>query len=157
MTDPTHCDVHVDLPPAAAFTRFVDDLSLWWPLSYTWSGAKFSYARIEPAVGGFWGETDAEDFDWAWGEVRAYAPGQRLVLSFNMGADRQAEPPERRSEVEISFQPDGAGTHIRLEHRDLDKHGVDAAAIARDMGERGWPLILATFERETRRARPTAS
>lgn len=153
MTDPIHRDVHVDIPPAGAFARFVDDLSLWWPLAYSWSGAKFSYARIEPQVGGFWGETDDEGFDWSWGEVRAYEPGVRIVVSFNIGADRQPEPAERQSEVEITFQQDGDGTHIRLEHRDLDKHGEGAALIAQGMGAQGWPVILAEFARETRRPR----
>jgi len=153
MTQQIVHEIRVALRPAQAFTRFVDDLGLWWPLAYTWSGARFATARIDSRVGGRWFETARDGEDKPWGEVRLFERGAKLLLSFNVGANRQPEPPERQSEVEIAFVPDGDGARIRIEHRDLDKHGDGAEAIRQGMGsEQGWPLILAEFEREIRRA-----
>ncbi len=153
MTQSIVSEMRVALPPARAFARFVDDLGLWWPLAYTWSGARFATARIDDRAGGRWFETTRDGEDKPWGDVRVFEPGARVVLGFNVGADRRPEPPERQSEVEIAFIPDGEGTGIRVEHRDLDKHGDGAEAIRQGMGsDQGWPLILAEFEREIRRA-----
>ncbi|MBO9710192.1 MAG: SRPBCC domain-containing protein [Caulobacter sp.] len=154
MTRPIVSEAHVDLPPDEAFARFVDGLGRWWPMAYTYSGARFETARVEPRVGGQWGEVTRDGETLPWGDVRVFEPGRRVVLGFNIAADRSAEPPERWSEVEIAFAPDNAGTRIRLEHRDLDRHGDGAQAIADGMAsDQGWPLILASFRRETRRPR----
>lgn len=150
MLDPIRRQIRVHGGPAQVFTRFVE-LSRWWPMAYTRSGARFAGAYVEPEVGGRWYETDLDGGESAWGDVRAYDPGHRLVVGFNVSADRGSEPPERQSEVEVTFEAEGDETVVSLEHRDLAKHGKGAEAIAQGMGsDHGWPLILASFEREMR-------
>jgi hypothetical protein len=49
--------------------------------------------------------------------------------------------------VEVLFRPEGDGrTRVRLEHRDLDAFGADAAAM-REMfkGEGAWRATLAAY------------
>lgn len=149
-TDPIRCQVRVHGAPAQVFARFVE-LSRWWPMGYSRSGAKFAGAFIEPHVGGRWYETDQVGNESSWGDVRAYDAGHRLVLGFNIRPDQGVEPPERQSEVEVTFEAQADDTLVVLDHRDLDKHVEGAASVAKGMASvHGWPLILATFEREFR-------
>ena len=146
--DPIRCDIRVHGAPAQVFARFVE-LSRWWPMAYSRSGAKFAGAFVEPKVGGRWYEKDQDGQESSWGDVRAYDPGHRLVTGFNIRPDQGVEPPERQSEVEMTFTADGDDTLVALEHRDLDKHAEGAANVAAGMASvHGWPLILASFERE---------
>lgn len=146
--DPIRHQIRVHGAPAQVFARFVE-LSRWWPMGYSRAGARFSGAYVEPKVGGRWYEKDQDGNESSWGDVRAYDPGHRLVLGFNIRPDQGMEPPERQSEIEVAFEADGDDTVITLEHRDLDKHAEGAASVAKGMASmHGWPLILASFERE---------
>lgn len=148
--DPIRCDIRVPGSPGEVFARFAE-LSGWWPMAYSRSGARFAGAYLEPQVGGRWYEKDQDGQESSWGDVRAYKPGHRLVMGFNIRPDQGVEPPERQSEVEVTFTGDGGDTVVALEHRDLDKHAEGAASVATGMGSaHGWPLILATFERALR-------
>jgi uncharacterized protein YndB with AHSA1/START domain len=134
--------------PKEIFQRFVNDIGRWWPMSYTFGGARFAGAAIEPRAGGHWFETDADGRRTDWGDVRAFEPGRRLVLGFAISPDRKPEPPEKASEVEIRFTAAGAGTRIDLEHRDFEKHGDGAEMLRNGMAsQQGWPLLLASFAR----------
>jgi len=150
-TSPIRAGGEVALPPDAAFDRFVRHLGRWWPIGYTWSEARFGDAAVEPRAGGRWYETSLDGEERSWGGVRAYEPGTRLVLGFNVSPRRQPEPPERESEVEIRFAATGGGTRVELEHRDLARHGEEAGLLRQGMDSpQGWPLILASFARDVR-------
>jgi uncharacterized protein YndB with AHSA1/START domain len=147
------CTIDVDAPPERTFERFVGAIGRWWPIGYTYGGDRFETAAIEPRPGGRWFESTLDGSEESWGTVRAFEPGRRLVLSFNVSPQRTPEPPERESEVEIRFTPHDGGTRIELEHRDLSRHGEGAEALRAGMASRhGWPLILASFAREMRYA-----
>lgn len=148
---PLRASITVDAPPESAFEAFTAELGRWWPLAYTYAQAELDTAVIEPKAGGPWFERDRAGQETAWGEVRAWEPPSRLVLSFAVSPDRAPEPEERASEVEIRFLPEGSGTRIELEHRDFERHGEGAGRL-RDglVSPGGWPLILADFARYLR-------
>ncbi|MGO1074328.1 SRPBCC family protein [Inquilinus sp. CA228] len=148
---PIQAGITVDAPPERAFEAFTAELGRWWPLAYTYAQAELDTAVIEPKPGGLWFERDRAGQETAWGEVRAYEPPSRLVLSFAVSPDRAPEPEERASEVEIHFLAEGSGTRIELEHRDFERHGDGAGRLREGMASPGgWPLILADFARYLR-------
>jgi uncharacterized protein YndB with AHSA1/START domain len=150
-TDPVRCSVDVGAPPERAFAIFVEAIGRWWPIPYTYSEDQFATAEIEGRAGGRWFEMKLDGSRENWGAVRAFEPGRRIVLSFNVSPQRKPEPPERESEVEIRFAPDGEGTRLELEHRDFSKHGEGAEMLRAGLASpQGWPLILASFAREMR-------
>jgi uncharacterized protein YndB with AHSA1/START domain len=148
---PIRCAIGVAGTPADVFDRFVRTLGRWWPLPYTYAEDLFETAEIEAHAGGRWFERSLDGSETDWGEVRAFEPGRRLVLSYAVSPLRAPEPPERASEVEIRFAPASNGTRLELEHRDFGKHGEGADRLREGMASRqGWPLILASFAREAR-------
>jgi uncharacterized protein YndB with AHSA1/START domain len=147
----THDDVRrevaVERDAEAAFHAFTHELGAWWPGAYTFSGEGFATAEIEPREGGRWYERDANGRELAWGEVRAWEPPSRLVLSWRVAADRTQEPPERASEVEVRFLPEGERrTRVVLTHRDFARHGDGAETMRAGMAsQQGWRLLLDRF------------
>jgi uncharacterized protein YndB with AHSA1/START domain len=148
---PIQAGITVDAPPERAFEAFTAELGRWWPLAYTYAGVDLDTAVVEPRAGGLWFERDRAGRETAWGEIRAWEPPSRLVLSFAVSPDRAPEPEARASEVEIRFVPEDGRTRLELEHRDFERHG-DGAARLRDglASPQGWPLILADFARYLR-------
>src|SRR5690554_6093953 len=91
--EPIRCEIRLDAAPDEVFRRFVD-IGRWWPLPYSWGGADFQTAEIEPRAGGRWFERLTDGAVRDWGAVRAYEEGRLLILSFNISPERQPEPPE---------------------------------------------------------------
>jgi uncharacterized protein YndB with AHSA1/START domain len=151
--EPVRCSIEVKLPPERAFKVFVEHFGRWWPIAYTYGEHEFDGATIEPKTGGHWFEKKRDGTRMDWGEVRLFQPGREIVLSFNVGADRKPEPPERNSEVAIRFVPAGGGTRIELEHRQIERHKDGEKLRAGMASGQGWPLILAAYAREARYAR----
>ena len=151
-TEPVRCSIGVGVPPERAFEIFVGRLGRWWPIPYTYSEDQFETAAIEPRDGGHWFETRLDGSREDWGEVRRFEPGKRLVLSFNVGADRKPEPPERHSKVEITFVPASGGSRVEVEYRDFAKHGEGAETLREGLERQGWPVILASYAREVRQS-----
>jgi uncharacterized protein YndB with AHSA1/START domain/catechol 2,3-dioxygenase-like lactoylglutathione lyase family enzyme len=141
--------VVVEAGRASTFDTFTRHLGSWWPLAYTYSEARFADAAIEPKAGGAWFERDDGGESLSWGEVRAYVPGERLVLGFAIGPDRKPAPPESASEVEVRFSDAGPGrTRVELEHRGFERHGEGGETLRAGMDSpQGWPLILAELRR----------
>jgi uncharacterized protein YndB with AHSA1/START domain/catechol 2,3-dioxygenase-like lactoylglutathione lyase family enzyme len=149
--------VVVEAGPASVFDAFTAHLGAWWPLAYTFSGPAFVDAEIERRVGGVWFERNSAGEKLSWGEVRACAPGERLVLAFAIGADRKPAPNDAASELEVRFPAAGPGrTRVEVAHRDFARHGEGAEALRAGMDSaQGWPLILAELRRWIH-ARPAA-
>jgi len=135
--------VHTKAPPARAFTLFTEHMSRWWPKGQT-PGRSHVDVVVEPVVGGRWFERDAEGLETRWGTVLDWAPPQRLLLGWQLNTQFKYDP-DLLTEVELTFAPaaDG-GTLVTLEHRDLERFGVDAEEMAGKIG-RGWPERLADF------------
>jgi uncharacterized protein YndB with AHSA1/START domain len=147
--EPVRKHVIVEIPPDRAFAIFADEIGSWWPTPYTYAEDQFETAAIEPRAGGHWYERAQGGAETSWGEVRAYEPPRRLVLSFAIGPARAPEPPDKASEVEVRFEPAGErGTRVELEHRDFGRHGAVAEQLRNGMdSHQGWSLILAAYAR----------
>jgi hypothetical protein len=143
--EPLRVSVRVQRAPADAFELFTGGLARWWPLAtHSIGQAHAQSCVIEPRAGGAVYETDDDGTRHPWGRVRVWEPPRRLVLFWHPG-----RPEEQRQEVEVRFEPDGAGTRVELEHRDWQKLGADAARGRESYG-RGWARVLQEYVEASR-------
>lgn len=144
-SDTIQHEVTVPLVPSDAFALFTEGLASWWPAEYTWSQGTLVNLSIEPRRGGRCTEQGPYGFQCDWGRVLEWSPPQKLVLTWQIGLNRDPQPdPQQASTLEIVFQAASADTtRVALEHRDIDRHGDGAndyrIALA---SEYGWPYIL---------------
>jgi uncharacterized protein YndB with AHSA1/START domain len=95
---------------------------------------------IEPRSGGRWFEVDSQGNETPWGKVLVWEPPGRLVLGWQLNSVFTYDP-DLLTEVEVTFSPQGDGTRVTLEHRDLERFGADAEKLAGQLGG-GWPGFL---------------
>jgi uncharacterized protein YndB with AHSA1/START domain len=86
--------------------------------------------------------------------VRAWQPGERLVVSWEISADWKADPRVAfSSEIEVRFVGDAHGrTRVELEHRNFERMGESEGAKMRHDVDGGWPALLELFAKEVRSA-----
>jgi uncharacterized protein YndB with AHSA1/START domain len=99
---------------------------------------------LEPQVGGDVYDRGVDGSTCRWARVLAHDPPRRLVLAWLLGPDWQVDDdPDRASEVEVTFTPEGADTRVVLVHRHLDRHGADWPSLRHGLdADGGWPLWL---------------
>lgn len=142
---PVRRSVTVGVEPVRAFRAFVENIGRWWPRSHAIGGRPLVDAVLEPRAGGRWYEVSDDGSTCDWGKVLAYEPPGRLVLAWQIDADWKYDP-DLITEVEVRFIADGPGTRVELEHRNIDRFGARAAAVAEMIGsDGGWPLILGLY------------
>jgi DNA-binding transcriptional ArsR family regulator/uncharacterized protein YndB with AHSA1/START domain len=115
----------VEVAPTRAFEFFLEQ-ERWWPIAtHHMAEAAGELAVLEPFVGGRWYERARDGGETEWGRVLAFEPPHRILLSWQMSADWTYEPdPERASEIEVTFLPEGRGhTRVVYEHRHLERYG----------------------------------
>jgi len=144
---PVKKSVRVKAAPPRAFEIFTAGMSRWWLKTHSISATKSPIKDVvlEPRVGGRWFERGEDGSECDWGKVLAWEPPARLLLAWQINAQFQPDPAVM-SEVEIRFTPDASGTTVELEHRHIERVGGAAAAM-RDAFERGWALLLESFEK----------
>jgi len=133
----------VDVPPARAFSLFAELMGEWWARGKTVGNKPHEAIVIEPMPGGRWFERDADGNETMWGNVIEWAPPHRLLLAWRLGPDF-AYDPKLETELEITFEPEGDGTRVTLEHRHLERLGARAREIAEKLGN-GWPGVFVRF------------
>jgi uncharacterized protein YndB with AHSA1/START domain len=107
---------------------------------------------IEPKAGGRWYEIDVDGSECELGKVAVWEPPSRLVLIWQLTPEF-AYDPDLITEVEVLFTPEGNGTRVDLEHRDLERMGDGAEAMREAVsGPGGWPAILQLFADEAAQA-----
>lgn len=122
-----------------AFEVFTTEIGAWWPLpTHGLFGAASSSVvfRDQKLI-----ELSVDGSEATWAEVLAWEPARRVVLSWHPGGDGT-----QASEVEILFEPDGAGTRVVIEHRGWQAFGQ--AAVERRLGYVGpnaWGYVLDHF------------
>lgn len=137
--------LRVKAGPERAFEVFTDGLDRWWPRSHTIGETPLRRAIMEPRVGGRWYGLSEGGVEDLWGEVLAWEPPTRLLLSWRINGDFKPDL-SVFTEVEVRFTPLGEGlTQIEFEHRGLENLGADSARL-RDMMDSGWGLILTQFQ-----------
>jgi uncharacterized protein YndB with AHSA1/START domain len=137
-------EIDVDAPLDAAFAFFAERFDAWWPRGHKIGGADLEEAIIEPRQGGRWYERDVDGSECVWGEVLAWEPPHRLVLSWRIGSDWQLHDDEE-SEIHVTFAPRGAHTHVELEHRHLERHAGGEKIRESVSQEGGWPGLLVRY------------
>lgn len=132
--------INVQVPPERAFEVFTQKLGEWWPLHLhgVFDDAAQT-AIVEPRVGGRVYEVSRSGDESTWAEVTAYDPPRRLGLSWHPNPAATVA-----TDVEITFEPDGDGTRVRLTHTGWERLG-DIAAEARESYNEGWVPTLAAF------------
>ena len=135
--EPLRKSVTVSLAPPAAFSLFTDGIARWWPLhKYSICAERATTCVVEPRVGGHIYEVRDDGARFPWGEILAWEPPQRFVMTWYPG-----RTPETRQEVEVRFLAAGTGTRVELEHRDWQRLG-EAATATRDGYAGGWDDVL---------------
>jgi len=140
--------VTVSRPVEDAFRIFTEEFGSWWPLdAYSRAYAerrdedvKAETVVIEGQIGGRIYEVMSDGTEASWGEVLAWEPPHRVVLSWK--PHPRPTPP---TEVEVTFTVEDTGTRVDVEHRAWERLG-DGAAQAREEYTQGWPGVLARFE-----------
>jgi uncharacterized protein YndB with AHSA1/START domain len=139
--------VRVNAPRAHAFAVFTEHLGEWWPLhSYHIGTQPAQSAILESRAGGRWFERAADGTECDWGRVITWDPPDRLVVSWDIGADWKYQP-ELGTEVEVRFIAEGPETtRVELEHRRLERYAGKAADMRmRFDSEKGWSALLQLF------------
>ena len=129
---PIRREVLVDADPATAFEVFTAQIGRWWPLAdFSVSGAGATVAFD----GGQIVERGPDGATSLWGTVIRWEPPVCLAFSWHPG-----QPPERASQVEVTFAAAGGQTLVRVEHTGWEAFADPAAARAEY--DQGWPVVL---------------
>ena len=140
-------EITVQAAPEKAFKVFTEGFDGWWPRSHSIAEPDMEEAIIEPRAGGRWYERGVDGSECDWGQVLAYDPPHRLMLSWHLNGEWAYDPdPAHASEIEVTFTPDGDGTRVQLEHRGFERHGATAAALREGVsGDGGWNGLLRLY------------
>jgi uncharacterized protein YndB with AHSA1/START domain len=142
---PVRKSIFVDACPDHAFEVFTAGIGRWWPKSHKIGPADLDRPIIEPRAGGRWYELDVDGSECEIGKVAVWEPPARLVLIWQLTPEFTHDP-DLITEVEVRFTPEGGGTRVDLEHRDLERMGEKAAAMRETVsGPGGWPALLQLF------------
>ena len=148
MVEPITLELQLPCSIDKAFEVFTSDFTKWWPREYSWSQEAMASIGIEPCIGGRCTETGPHGFQLDWGRVLEWQPPQKLIMTWQIGADRVPQPnPDNASIIEVVFTAIAdAQTQVLFEHRDLHRHGEGAEDYRQALNsEYGWPFILEKY------------
>jgi uncharacterized protein YndB with AHSA1/START domain len=146
---PVRKSIQIGVSPERAFEVFTSGIGRWWPKTHKIGKADLDHPVIEPRNGGRWYEVDVDGSECEIGKVAVWEPPSRLILIWQLTPEFTYDP-DLITEVEVLFTPDGDGTRVDLEHRDLERMGDKAEAMREIVsGPGGWPALLQLFADET--------
>ena len=139
--EPVVVTVNVACDAATAFEVWTKELSSWWPVAGHSVGGEAEVARLvfDEHAGGRVYEVWRDGSETTWAEVEHWDPPNSFVLAWHPGYGA-----DRATEVEVRFEPRGETTEVRLEHRQWDRLGGDAAA-SRASYASGWVTVVAAY------------
>jgi uncharacterized protein YndB with AHSA1/START domain len=142
---PVRKSIRVKAPPAKAFEVFTAGMGRWWIKTHSINASPLKDVIMEPRAGGRWFERGEDGSECPWGRVIAWEPPSRVLLAWQIGGDWKFDP-DLVTEVEVRFTPEGDGTRVDLEHRDIERFGdrADAVRAAFESAE-GWGGLLERF------------
>ncbi len=135
---------------AQAFTRFVHEITSWWPRDLTWNGENLAEMKIEPRMNGRAIERSKSGSEEIWGKVLALQEPDHLVLAWQIKADRTPEDSEQSSSrIDVRFvEVDAETTEVVIVHRDFPRHGDGWQKYRATMaGKSGWPRLVEAYAR----------
>jgi uncharacterized protein YndB with AHSA1/START domain len=129
-----------------AFDVFTAGMTGWWPADHHIGSAPIEEVLIEPHEGGRWYTRHTDGSETSTGFVTAWDPPERLVVTWQIGADWKYHA-ELVTSVELRFVAEGPErTRVELEHRDLDRFGPEAERMRQMFeGPGAWDATLAAF------------
>ena len=146
---PVRKSIRVSAPADRAFEVFTAGIGRWWPKSHKIGPADLDRPIIEPREGGRWYERDVDGTECEIGKVLVWDPPARLVLAWQLDPEWKYDP-DLITEVEVTFTPDGDGTRVDLEHRNLERMGEGAPAVREAVGgPGGWGGLLELYAQVT--------
>jgi uncharacterized protein YndB with AHSA1/START domain len=125
--------LRVDASPSDAFRAFTEEIGQWWrpsPLFQFSGDGRAGTLSFEPGGDGRLVETYDDGTSFVIGQVRAWEPPRRLVVTWR----HASFAPDQETELHVRFEPVGDQTRVSVEHFGWD--GVPAANAARH----GFPL-----------------
>ena len=133
--------VVLPLSPDAAFDLFTKRISSWWPADrrHTQDAASEIFLLAE---GRFY-ERAHDGREVELGNVRLWLPPSRIVFDFFI-----ATGPDKPTEVEVTFAPEGGGTRVTVTHRPTPASEALWAERA-PRYERSWDLVLNALRQAT--------
>ena len=129
-----------------AFEVFTAEMTSWWPPHHHIGSAPIEEIVIEPRQGGRWYTRHQDGTETSTGYVAAWEPYDRLILTWQIGADWKFDP-RLVTSIELRFVREGPDrTRVELEHRDLDRFGPEAEKMRETFEHPGaWDATLAAF------------
>ena len=124
-TESIRRQIVVGVRPERAFEVFTAGMTGWWPSDHHIGSAPIEEVVIEPHEGGRWYTRHTDGSETSTGYVDTWDPPERLVLTWQIDAQWKYDP-TLVTEVELRFVPEGDGTRVELEHRNLDRFGPAA-------------------------------
>jgi uncharacterized protein YndB with AHSA1/START domain len=143
---PIRREIVVGVDRAKAFAVFTADMTSWWPSAHHIGSAPIEQIVIEPHVGGRWYTRHQDGTETSTGFVAAWDPPERLVVTWQIGADWNFHD-DLVTSVEVRFVAEAADrTRVLLEHRDLEEFAADAITMRKTFDEPGaWTATLAAY------------
>ena len=86
--EPVRYAVTVPLPAERAFTLFTEGFNSWWPGHHIGT-AEMAEAVLEPRTGGRYYERGVDGSECEWGQVLACDPPHRIVVAWQITAQRR--------------------------------------------------------------------
>jgi len=142
--------VTVPLSPEQAFELFVQRMDEWWPSdSHSLMPDVSTVSVIEPRVGGRWYDRAEDGRECDVGSVLRWDPPRRVLFAWQLTPEWKYEPDASKcTEVDVTFEAEGEGTRVTLEHRGFERHGEAGAEMRRQVGaEDGWPELMRLYAR----------
>jgi uncharacterized protein YndB with AHSA1/START domain len=137
-------EIVVDAAPEQAFRLFTEEIGFWWrrDTPYWNDRERGLFVRLEPGVGGRLVEVHDADTGAGFeaGRVTAWEPGARLALTWT----QVGWPEDAFTDIEVTFEPAGDGTLVRLRQTGFERVGAGAAGF-RAGYESGWREVLGWF------------
>jgi uncharacterized protein YndB with AHSA1/START domain len=130
-----------------AFTVFTERFFSWWPKSHHIGEADLADAIIEPRVGGRWYERGTDGAECDWGQVLAWEPPGRVVLSWRLQGDWKIDPDEAKaSEIDVRFIAEAPDrTRVELVHGHIERHDDPDGVVKGIDSPEGWQGILERY------------
>ena len=145
-------EIVVEAAAERAFETFTSGFDRWWPREHKLGEADLEEVVLEPRAGGRWYERCVDGSECDWGEVLAFEPSRRLLLSWLLDPDFAIDA-DSPTEIEVLFKAEGPDrTRVTLEHRGLERFGPEGASKMADAldSEGGWRGILERFAEAAR-------
>src|SRR4051812_23309752 len=102
-------EVVVPASQARAFEVFTAEMTSWWPAEHHIGSAPIEEILIEPQAGGRWYTRHTDGSETYTGVVTAWEPPERLVVTWQIGADWRYHA-DLMTSVELRFIAEGPGS-----------------------------------------------